>query len=202
MALDRFLILAWLALAPFAVLAQTPHTHQHSFGNAQQWAHYFDDPARDAWQKPHEVIHALALASDGRIADIGAGTGYFTVRLAHMTPKGRVYAVDVEPDMVQYVAERARREKLSNVQAVQRSQVPPCTRHSAFSDSRLQNIGHQTAIAAMRIPALSVRSGCAAGAAAGDFFRLTCSRCIVRQAVARQGRDQCRRGAGAARARI
>jgi cyclopropane fatty-acyl-phospholipid synthase-like methyltransferase len=119
MALDRFLILAWLALAPFAVLAQAPHTHQHSFGNAQQWAHYFDDPARDAWQKPHEVIQALALAPDGRIADIGAGTGYFTVRLAHMTPKGRVYAVDVEPDMVQYVAERARREKLSNVQAVQ-----------------------------------------------------------------------------------
>jgi cyclopropane fatty-acyl-phospholipid synthase-like methyltransferase len=119
MALDRFLILAWLALAPFAVLAQAPHTHQHSFGNAQQWAHYFDDPARDAWQKPHEVIQALALAPDGRIADIGAGTGYFTVRLAHMTPKGRVYAVDVEADMVQYVAERARREKLSNVQAVQ-----------------------------------------------------------------------------------
>ena len=99
--------------------AQAPHTHQHSFGNAQQWAHYFDDPARDAWQKPHEVIQALALAPDGRIADIGAGTGYFTVRLAHMTPKGSVYAVDVEPDMVQYVAERARREKLSNVQAVQ-----------------------------------------------------------------------------------
>ena len=119
MALDRFLILAWLALAPFAVLAQAPHTHQHSFGNAQQWAHYFDDPARDAWQKPHEVIQALALAPDGRIADIGAGTGYFTVRLAHMTPKGRVYAVDVEADMVQYVAERARRERLSNVQAVQ-----------------------------------------------------------------------------------
>jgi cyclopropane fatty-acyl-phospholipid synthase-like methyltransferase len=119
MALDRFLILAWLALAPFAVLAQAPNTHQHSFGNAQQWAHYFDDPARDAWQKPHEVIQALALAPDGRIADIGAGTGYFTVRLAHMTPKGRVYAVDVEADMVQYVAERARREKLSNVQAVQ-----------------------------------------------------------------------------------
>ena len=82
MALDRFLILAWLALAPFAVLAQAPHTHQHSFGNAQQWAHYFDDPARDAWQKPQEVIQALALAPDGRIADIGAGTG-----LLHRAPR-------------------------------------------------------------------------------------------------------------------
>ena len=41
--------------------AQTPATHHHSFGGAEQWAHVFDDPNRDAWQKPHEVIQALAL---------------------------------------------------------------------------------------------------------------------------------------------
>lgn len=47
-----------------------------------------------------------------------AGTGYFATRLAHMAPKGRVFAVDIEPDMVRYLAERAQREKVPNLQAV------------------------------------------------------------------------------------
>ena len=98
--------------------AQTPHTHQHSFGDAEKWSHVFDDPERDAWQKPHEVIQALGLKSDAVIADIGAGTGYFAVRFANMVPAGKVYAVDVEPDMVRYLAERAKKEKRPNMIAV------------------------------------------------------------------------------------
>jgi len=98
--------------------AQTPHAHDHSFGGAQEWAKVFDDPKRDAWQKPHEVIGALALKPDAVVADIGSGTGYFSVRFAHMVPKGRVYGVDTEPDMVKYLAERAKREGLGNVTAV------------------------------------------------------------------------------------
>jgi SAM-dependent methyltransferase len=98
--------------------AQAPSTHQHSFGGAEHWAKVFDDPERDAWQKPHEVIQALALKPDAVIADIGSGTGYFSVRFANMTPKGRVYGVDTEPDMVKYLAERAKREGLKNVTAV------------------------------------------------------------------------------------
>ena len=99
-------------------VAQSPHTHQHSFGDAQKWSQVFDDPKRDAWQKPHEVIQALALKPDAVVADIGAGTGYFTVRFAHMVPKGRVYGVDTEPDMVKHLAERAQRGGLKNVTAV------------------------------------------------------------------------------------
>ena len=98
--------------------AQTPHTHQHSFGDAQSWSKIFDDPKRDAWQKPHEVIQALALKPDAVVADIGAGTGYFSVRFAHMVPKGRVYGVDTEADMVKHLAERAKREGLGNITAV------------------------------------------------------------------------------------
>jgi len=96
-------------------LAQSPHTHRHSFGDAEKWAHVFDDPERDAWQKPHEVIQQLSLEPNARIADIGAGTGYFAARLANMVPEGRVYAVDIEPDMVRYLGERAKREKLQNL---------------------------------------------------------------------------------------
>ncbi len=114
----RRAFLALLALACANGWAETPNTHQHDFSGAERWARAFDDPARDRWQKPHEVIQALRLAPDAAVADIGAGTGYFAVRLAHMTPKGRVFAVDIEPDMVRYLAERAKREKLPNVEAV------------------------------------------------------------------------------------
>ncbi len=103
-------------VAPAA--AQAPHTHQHSFGDAQQWARVFDDPERDAWQKPHEVIQALALKPDAVVADIGAGTGYFSVRLAHMVPQGRIYGVDTEPAMVKHLAARAKGAKLGNVNAL------------------------------------------------------------------------------------
>ena len=106
------------ALLAGPVSAQSPHTHAHSFEDASKWSQVFDDPARDAWQKPHEVIRALRLAPDALVADIGSGTGYFSVRLAHAVPKGRVYGVDTEPDMVTYLAERARREGLKNVVSV------------------------------------------------------------------------------------
>jgi predicted methyltransferase len=118
------LLTAALVLAAYTGLlagpsaAQSPHTQQHSFGDAEKWAQVFDDPKRDAWQKPHEVIQALKLKPDAVIADIGSGTGYFSARFARMVPQGRVYGVDTEPDMVKHLAERAKREGLKNVTAV------------------------------------------------------------------------------------
>jgi len=111
------LLCTLLALAGPAA-AQAPATHQHGFGDAEKWAHVFDDPKRDAWQKPHQVIEALALGPDARIADLGAGTGYFAARLANMLPKATVYAVDLEPDMVKYLGERAKRERLPNMKPI------------------------------------------------------------------------------------
>jgi len=112
------LALGCAGVAPAPAYAQSPHSHQHSFSGAEHWAKVFDDPERDAWQKPHQVIEALALKPDAAVADIGAGTGYFSARLAHFVPQGRVYAVDIEPDMVKYLAERAKREGLANLTAV------------------------------------------------------------------------------------
>lgn len=108
---------AVLALAS-AAAAQPPSTHQHGFGNAEKWAQVFDDPKRDEWQKPHEVIKVLALKPDAVVADIGAGTGYFAVRIASMLPRSTVYAVDVERDMVRYLAERGKRERLPNLKPI------------------------------------------------------------------------------------
>jgi len=114
---------AGLSAGPAA--AQSPHTRDHSFGDSEKWAKVFDDPKRDAWQKPHEVIRALAPKPDAVIADIGSGTGYFSVRFARMVPKGRVYGVDTEPDMVKYLAERAKREGLGNITAVKAAPGDP-----------------------------------------------------------------------------
>jgi predicted methyltransferase len=114
----RSLVFAALAALAAVGAAQSPPTHEHRFRDAEKWARVFDDPERDAWQKPHQVIRALELKPDAAVADLGAGTGYFSVRLARMLPKGTVYAVDVEPDMVKHLAARAQREQLKNVTAV------------------------------------------------------------------------------------
>jgi len=116
--LIRCALLAALVALSGAAAAQSPHTHRHGFGDAEKWAHVFDDPKRDDWQKPHAVIKALALPPNAVVADLGAGTGYFSVRLARMLPQGRVYALDVEPAMVKHLAARAKREGLANMEAI------------------------------------------------------------------------------------
>lgn len=90
----------------------------HRFEKADEWAPVFDDPKRDAWQQPDKVVAALALAPYMAVADIGAGTGYFEKRLADAVgPNGTVIAVDVEPDMVRYLRDRAHREQTPIVEA-------------------------------------------------------------------------------------
>ena len=95
--------------------------YHRRFADAHAWSKTFDDPARDASQKPEDVLDALALRSEARVADIGAGTGYFAARIAKRVPAGRVYATDVEPDMVRFLGDRARKEGLANLVAVQSS---------------------------------------------------------------------------------
>lgn len=112
------MVLVLYVAVPGSAAAQTPHTHHHRFEDAHTWAKVFDDPRREAWQKPHEVIQALALEPDAVVADIGAGTGYFAVRLAAMRPNGRVYAVDTEPSMVRPLSERAAKSRLKNLTAI------------------------------------------------------------------------------------
>lgn len=123
--MKKWVTVTILFLAAAAAWAQAPHDHRHSFEDAERWAGVFDDPKRDAWQKPHEVIQALALPSDAVVADIGAGTGYFSVRLARMLPKGKVYAADVETSMVRHLAARAKRDEIANLIAVQSDMDDP-----------------------------------------------------------------------------
>lgn len=93
------------------------HAH-HRFDDAEAWAKRFEDPSRDEWQKPDVVLEMLALSPTSRVADIGAATGYFPVRIARKVPEGRVWGVDVEPDMVRFLNARAQEEGLSNLFSV------------------------------------------------------------------------------------
>lgn len=105
--------------------AKPPDHMQHRFDDPARLAKSFDDPKRDAWQMPERVITALALSPNASVADIGAGTGYFSMRLARAVPSGTVYAVDIEPNMVAHLKTRAAGEKLPNVSPVLASATSP-----------------------------------------------------------------------------
>ena len=97
----------------------------HKFDDPERYAKSFDDPARDAWQMPARVIEALALKPGQKVADVGAGTGYFSVRLARAAAAPKVFAVDLEPKMVEHLTKRAAAEGLKNITAVQASTTSP-----------------------------------------------------------------------------
>lgn len=90
----------------------------HRFAEAERWARHFESPNRDQWQRPQLVIGMLGLTEESVVADIGSATGYFPVRIAPRVPRGRVWGVDIEPDMVRYLNERARREGIGNLFSV------------------------------------------------------------------------------------
>lgn len=93
-------------------------TSRHRFEDTTRWAKVFEDPERDEWQKPDYVIGKLRLSDSAIIADVGSATGYFSVRLAKAVPHGKVYGVDIEQSMVDYLNHRAQAESLANLTSI------------------------------------------------------------------------------------
>jgi predicted methyltransferase len=110
------------ALTPLAAQDAKPPDHEamhRLHRDSTAYIAMLEDPARDAYQKPHEVLMALALRPGEAVADIGSGSGYFSLRLAaHVGPSGRVYAVDVDPDLVRHLNRRVREAGLDNLRSV------------------------------------------------------------------------------------
>ncbi len=99
--------------------------HRHGrdrHGNPEDLEAYLarlEDPERSRWQKPDEVVAALRLPEGAVACDLGAGPGFFALRLARAVgPRGRVHAIDVEPRLVQLLRERAAEAGVGNVSAV------------------------------------------------------------------------------------
>jgi predicted methyltransferase len=111
------LLLTLLVLAPsHAVAASDDATSHRSFADVPYWTGVFDDPKRDAWQKPDALVASLGLTPGMCVADLGAGTGYFVRRLsAAVGPTGTVLAVEVEPNLVTHLRARAEKEGTANV---------------------------------------------------------------------------------------
>ncbi len=93
-----------IALLAAMAAAQVQHQH-HPPRSADEYAKILENPSRDAWQKPHEVVQALALRADEAVADIGAGSGYFARRFAHHAAK--VYAVDIDAKLLEMISQGA-----------------------------------------------------------------------------------------------
>jgi cyclopropane fatty-acyl-phospholipid synthase-like methyltransferase len=91
-------------------------TSSHSFSDAARWATVFDDPGRDEWQKPDEIVAMLEIRPGMAVADLGAGTGYFLSYLSRAAgPHGTVFAVDTESNLVEHMRARIAREGITNV---------------------------------------------------------------------------------------
>ena len=108
---------AGLAFDGAAVYSQTEPRHRELF--PPQDLGLLEGPDRAAWQKPDQIMDALGIADGARVADIGAGAGWFTTRLARRVgPNGVVYAQDVQRQMLDAIRRRVTREGLANVQTV------------------------------------------------------------------------------------
>ena len=98
---------------------QGAHDAHRLHGDSAAYIAALEDPKRDAYQKPQDVVAALALKPGEIVADIGAGSGYFALRLApHVGASGHVYAVDVSPEMIRRMNQRIRDAKLLNVSTI------------------------------------------------------------------------------------
>jgi SAM-dependent methyltransferase len=101
------------------LLAPSEETHHGRHGNPDDLDGYIarlENSGRAAWQKPDELVASLGLKAGDTACDVGAGPGYFTLRLARAVgPEGRVLAVDVETKMVETLRERLVDAKLTNV---------------------------------------------------------------------------------------
>jgi predicted methyltransferase len=124
----RVLLAAWLLVVLSSSLAQAQSTPPAS---SQQAAprktsepykgdlSIFDSPGRDERLQINRVMEILAITPGKTVADIGAGSGWFTVRAARrVTETGTVYAVDINPEATRYIDKRVQKERLHNVKTI------------------------------------------------------------------------------------
>jgi len=101
------------------VVQRDQHQMHQLHSDPKSYIGALEDPKRDAYQKPQDVMGALGLRPGEVIADIGAGSGYFTFRLAdHVGHTGKIYAVDVSPNMILHINRRIRESKATNVVSI------------------------------------------------------------------------------------
>ncbi len=135
-------LLALIVFTSLVAAAQTGHDH-HAPSDAAAYARMLNDRARDAWQKPDEVISALGLKKTDVVADIGAGGGYFTRRLARRAAK--VYAVDINADLLKIAAKDEPQNVITVLAAPDDPKLPPSSVDLIFICDVLHHIENRPA---------------------------------------------------------
>jgi predicted methyltransferase len=108
-------LLATAMLTGVALLS-APLAAQHARLFPPEQLGQLEGSDRDAWQRPDQIMDALLIGEGSTVADLGAGGGWFTVRLAERVgPNGRVYAEDVQAEMIQAIERRMAREGLEKI---------------------------------------------------------------------------------------
>lgn len=130
-------LIAALALAASAQGQKSGRQEPHGRLFPPQDLGLLEAPDRDIWQRPDQVMDALAIAEASIVADIGAGSGWFTVRLARRVgPNGIVYAEDVQQEALTAITRRVTAEGLANVRTVLGQEgdprLPPASLHAAL----------------------------------------------------------------------
>ncbi|NIQ01235.1 MAG: methyltransferase domain-containing protein [Nitrospinaceae bacterium] len=121
--LSPVLLILWMLASAGCFVERPPG---HSFGHSHKQADKrsgkhlrYQEPERDEWQKPEQVVAALNLQPGQAVADLGAGTGYFTFRLAAAVgDTGQVYAVDIDQEMIDILDDQKIRKQAVNVKSV------------------------------------------------------------------------------------
>jgi len=123
----RKICAASLALTLALTLAPAAAQQRHGRLFPPQDLGLLEGPDRDAWQRPEQIMDHLGIGEGSIVADLGAGGGWFTTRLAHRVgPNGRVYAQDIQPEMIGAIERRVEREGLKGrVETVRGTSLDP-----------------------------------------------------------------------------
>jgi len=132
---------AWMFAFAAVGLGQVPH--QHHPPSSDEYAKVLEDPSRDEWQKPHDVVMALNLKPTDTVADIGAGSGYFARRFA--IHAGRVFAVDIDEKLLGMVRAKAPANLETIVAAPDDPHLPPRSIDMVFFCDVLHHIENRPA---------------------------------------------------------
>lgn len=108
-----------------------------------QAAGWLERPGRQTEERPDLLVESLPLEEDDVVADIGAGTGYFSVPIARRVPRGRVLAVDLQQQMLRYVEQQAKRSGLDNLQAILATETDPGLSPGAVNLALLVDVYHE-----------------------------------------------------------
>jgi ubiquinone/menaquinone biosynthesis C-methylase UbiE len=118
-------VVALVVAAATFVVAQSPGVHpisgrRYAGVMGYQGADWLERSEREMEEEPEKALDAIGIAPGATVADVGAGSGYFTVRMAQRVgPTGRVFANDLQPQMLAMLKNRLDRERLQNVTLIQ-----------------------------------------------------------------------------------